>query len=963
MTAYQFLLAMQYASIALMMFMCAYITKKWKKPLHGWLFFYCTMTLINNAGYLALMLARSEEAAVLAWQICYLGRVWIPFAFLQFVLILCKQKRRLLVLNCLALIHALTYFLVLFMRHNSLYYTSIEWSEDGLFPHATYTNGIWHFVFDVLVILYIIYGLSLLFIRLRAQKNPQKKKQLVFIIAAIATDSLFYIIKLLHVIPGYDMTVMGYTLATIFLYIAVFRYDMLGTKELARDFVIDRVSEGVIATSEDGTVSFCNEKAMTLFPELADVPDKVLADLKKLLAEEKPLFIEGRTYTLKEDVLKNGAYVAGKVYVLSDDTEHFRYIAELKEQKQIADKANNAKSEFLSNMSHEIRSPINAVLGLDEMILRESGEAQIKGYAADIQSSGKMLLSVINDILDFSKIESGKMEIIPVDYDLSCVIADLVNMTASKADAKGLRFIVDVDEAMPHRLFGDDTRLKQCILNILTNAVKYTPSGSVTLKVSAEKTGGDSCALFVSVTDTGIGIKAEDIKKLFSPFERIEEGRNRAIEGTGLGMSIVKSLLAAMGTQLDVQSEYGKGSCFSFRVEQEVHSWEAIGDYRATKAAALKNASAYTESFQAPEAKILVVDDTPVNLTVMRGLLKQTRLQIDTAADGIEGLEKAGAQKYDVIFIDHRMPKMDGVQMIRALRTDGKSMNQKTVCVALTASVAGNIREEYIEAGFEDYLSKPVEPKLLEALLVHYLPSALVLHKGDEGWADSPIPATAAPAPAIVQKTQPQVSGAADAFLAKKFGISFASALAHCGDEEVLAQALQGFYDAIEAKAESIERYAEAQDWQNYTVLVHALKSSARLIGADGLSEQAAALEALGDKAMALHDAEVTATIAGQTPALLADYRAYTAKLAPLCARAGQGGASTLPALSQAELNERLSVLREFAAAFDFDSVDAIMAELAAHALPATYVPQYKQLQAAVLAADRAAILTLLGGN
>ena len=936
-----------------MMFMCAWITKNWSKKVHGWLFFYSTMTLINNAGYLAQMLSRTESEAILSDQMRYLGSVWIPFSIFEFVLHLCGAKIRKTMLNLLAVFHAAVYFAVLFLRQNTFYYASFSFVEGGLFPHIAHTNGILHHLYSIVILSEIGVGLYFLIKTILSEKSKRRRQQLNFVIAAILVDSIFYAAELLHAIPSYDMTSLGYTLATIFFYIAVFRFDILDTRALAKDFMIDEVSEGIIAVNRDGEVSFFNKSAEKIFPNLSSDGKSVIAQIKGLLKNGAVLQKDGRTFSLTEDELLAKAVSAGCAYMLIDDTEYFNYIKELQEQKKIADKANKAKSEFLSNMSHEIRSPINAVLGLDEMILRESGEDAIRAYAQDIQSSGKMLLSVINDILDFSKIESGKMEIIPCDYDLSLVISDLVNMTASKAAAKSLRFTVDVARDMPHCLTGDDTRIKQCVLNILTNAVKYTPAGSVTLTVRAEKDGENSVYLIFCVEDTGIGIKQEDIKKLFSPFERIEEGRNRAIEGTGLGMSIVKSLLAAMGSKLDVESEYGKGSRFSFRVKQAVRSWEEIGDYQKTKAAAQKNAS-YTESFQAPSARILVVDDTPVNLTVMRGLLKQTRVQIDTAADGVEGLEKARKVKYDVIFIDHRMPKMDGMQMIASLRADRKSANQKSVCVALTANVGDDIRGEYTAAGFEDYLSKPVEPKLLESMLSRYLPSEKVLHKGDAGFVENGHTELVS-----VSSDKIPVS-AADEFFSARFGVDLSSALKNCGNGDVFLDAVQGFFDAIDEKAKAIEDFAAAQDWQNYTVQVHALKSSARLIGALDLSDAAKALEAAGDAMKTRGLSPLPEDfIREKTAELLKDYRSYKEKLSPLC-KAQSTPQSELPPMSESEVRDMLSALGEFAAAFDFDSADSIMAELAAHSLPADFAPLCEKLSAAVYAADSAAVRELL---
>ena len=288
-------------------------------------------------------------------------------------------------------------------------------------------------------------------------------------------------------------------------------------------------------------------------------------------------------------------------------------------------------------MSHEIRTPINAVLGMDEMILRESTETPIRTYAANIMSAGKTLLSLINDILDLSKVEEGKMEIIPVQYDLSSLINDLVNMTRDRAIKKGLKFNINVDRHIPRLLTGDEIRIRQCVMNLLTNAVKYTETGEVTLTISfttGENTASGHILLDFKVEDTGIGMKAEDMEKLFSPYKRIEEKRNRAIEGTGLGMSITRQLLELMGSALKVKSEYGKGSEFSFAIDQEVVKWEEIGDVAARFGELSDRGYEYHELFHAPEARILVVDDTEMNLTVMQSLLKKTRIKIDTALSG-----------------------------------------------------------------------------------------------------------------------------------------------------------------------------------------------------------------------------------------------------------------------------------------------------------------------------------------
>ncbi len=393
-------------------------------------------------------------------------------------------------------------------------------------------------------------------------------------------------------------------------------------------------------------------------------------------------------------------------------------IEKLAYERNRANEANRTKSAFLANMSHEIRTPINAILGMDEMILRESSERETLSYASDIQAAGRTLLSIVNDILDFSKVEEGKMEILPTQYELRSVVNDLVNMVRDRADKKGLRLEVELDENTPQLLYGDAIRIRQCVLNMLTNAVKYTENGSVTLGVGYKKLSGKKILLRFRVADTGIGMKSEDMERLCSPFVRIEESRNRSIEGTGLGMSITQQLLDLMNSKLEVKSVYGEGSEFSFAIEQPVVKWEPVGPFTAHMTEVRRRA--YHELFRAPDAHILVIDDTPMNLTVIRGLLKKTQIEIDTAESGREALRMAAEQSYDVIFIDHMMPEMDGIQTLREMKK--LPLVKDAVFIALTANAVTGAREMYIEAGFTDYLSKPVDGARLENMLANYLP-------------------------------------------------------------------------------------------------------------------------------------------------------------------------------------------------------------------------------------------------
>ena len=415
-------------------------------------------------------------------------------------------------------------------------------------------------------------------------------------------------------------------------------------------------------------------------------------------------------------------FILGLVALLSMDIYYeARLIVDMRVKTKEAIDANRAKSEFLANMSHEIRTPINGIIGMDEMIIRESSEPQIRSYAEDIKSSGRHLLGIINDILDFSKIESGKMEIVEDEYSVSAMLNDITHTLKERAEKKNLKVNLVISPMLPTRLYGDEVRVKQIVMNLISNATKYTSEGSVSLAVSGQGTGEDFAIKFV-VKDTGIGIKEEDLKVLFEQFTRIEEKRNATIEGTGLGMSISKSLADAMHGSLSVQSEYGVGSTFTAVIPQKIISYETVGNFQKTYDQEVAATLVTENSYTAPEARILVVDDVNINRSVIKGLLKRVKVQVDTADSGPEALNKCRRSEYDLILMDHKMPDMDGVEALHLLRADTGPNRDKPVIV-LTANAINGVEEFYRTEGFDDFLSKPVEPHLLEEMIRRYLPA------------------------------------------------------------------------------------------------------------------------------------------------------------------------------------------------------------------------------------------------
>ena len=603
----------------------------------------------------------------------------------------------------------------------------------------------------------------------------------------------------------------------------------------------------------------------------------------------------------------------------------------LQVELETARKASRAKTEFLSNVSHEIRTPINAILGMDEMILRETKESFTTQYALDIQDSGKILLSLINGLLDSSKIESGKLEILPVEYDLSSLVNDLVNMTAGRARAKGLELKVDVDPEIPLMLYGDEVRIRQCVTNILTNAVKYTNQGGITMTFRHRRLKDKrNIVLSVSVTDTGAGIREEDMDKLFKPFERIEEKKNRDIEGTGLGMTIVQSLLFLMGSQLNVQSVYGEGSTFSFDLVQKVIGWDPIGDYTKSYEKS-RNREDYHQQFVAPDAKVLVVDDVPMNLKVFVNLLKKTKIQIDTADSGFKAIDLVKKTRYDLIFLDHRMPEMDGVETLHAMGKLGDAnLSRRQPVVALTANAVSGARDMYFSQGFNNYLSKPIDPDKLEQLILHYLPDNLIQESTESGQARED---------SRKWKSLPDIEG-----------INYELARQYADDPDTLISTFRDFAEAIPENSQKIEDFWREKDYNNYTILVHALKSSARLIGAQELSEEAKILEEKGDEG----DVDY---IDQATPDLIDHYRRYVKLLAPFIS---EGEEKDLVEIPEEQLADALKLLARYNDAFDYDGADSIMDTMKAFSMPQPLANLWKDICKAESAFDHDRLAELL---
>lgn len=539
--------------------------------------------------------------------------------------------------------------------------------------------------------------------------------------------------------------------------------------------------------------------------------------------------------------------VCGSIYkFVSGSLEKVRLAAELEKAKEEAEQANRAKSQFLARVSHEIRTPINAVLGMNEMILRESKEEDTVRYATDVKDSSMMLLNIVNDILDSSKIESGMMELVPVKYELGSLLNDLYNMTNLKAKEKGLELVFDISPDLPCSLTGDDKRIRQIILNLLTNAVKYTERGSVTLKIEGVPQN-ENVILRCAVTDTGIGIKPEDMEAVQKMYCRVDVQRNRTIEGTGLGLNIVRQFLELMGSELKIQSEYEKGSVFSFELVQPVEDKTPLGDFRER---IQKSVSVYHSNYSAPEAKVLVVDDYKMNLKVFKGLLKQTKMQVFEAESGQECLRMLEKGRFDIVFLDHMMPGMDGIETLHTIKE--RKLCEGVPIVMLTANAIKGDKERYLQEGFNDFLSKPIIPEKLDRVILRHLPQELVhseeeketVKKESQNCRDhgfEPVIQQVQGVQAVALETEAMTL----AGLRKRLPeIDYNAGMMLCGEDEEFY--LELFKDFTELNIKEIlVECREKEDYENYCIHVHGFKNNAYSIGAKKLGDLAYRIEQL----------------------------------------------------------------------------------------------------------------------
>ena len=991
--------------------------------------------LIMNGAYCLMLRTNNPSEATLALKMEYLGNFLFYYFFIKFILAymqLDTRHKTIRVFSKIWLVFEAFALLIMWDdKRREMAFGELDYVEDVRYGYhfLSQEGGVVYAIrygFLTAFLLALIGYMIVRRIQLRNQGGTEKQNLSHLIIAKfvviipLALELLFKF--------NFEVVPLFSAVAVLLIILSVIEGDIFNILDLGRGWMVENFDAMFLVADKSYGYLDSNKYAKKNFEELSGIHkgEKLSDRLERLFkSEEEEIVIEDRHYKkyIRDLNVKNK--IRGHAMILVDLTENYNMMEQLKEAKLRAEEANESKSNFLSNMSHEIRTPMNAIVGMTEILLRSDLSEQDRGYLMNIKNSGASLLTIINDILDFSKIESGKLEIIEEEYEPMSILSDLSMIFLNRIGDKPIELIFDIDKDLPNRLYGDSIRIRQVIINIANNAIKFTEAGYVRLTIKMTRMAeADTVDLAISIRDSGQGIKPDDLKKLFGSFQQVDTKKNRNKEGTGLGLAISKQLVENMGGQIGVRSEYGKGSEFYFNIPQRVvgsqiaavikeeaivhepmvvsglmgdqrlleqmkHMAEGYGlryvdCYQArdngdkvdfffvdegvyrdlkeniekhfvangTELCVLQNpmrenvwneqvtvvnkplytlnfcqvinhetTAVFVETdnvmnFVAPQAQILIVDDNEMNLKVARGLLQPLQMNIDTASSGKQAIEMVQEKRYHIVFMDHMMPVMDGVETTQNIRKLADEYIQNMPIIALTANAVMGAREIFKEAGMNDFVAKPIELKDICSKIRAWLPNELV-HKLS--------------APAAVQEQIPQQE------LPVIEGLNVAEGVKNSGSLELFTNLLGDFYKLIDLKSTKIEKCLADGMIRDYTIEVHALKNTARMIGALELSELFYKMEQCGN-------AEDIETIARENPAVMELYRSYKLILEPY----GKANEQEKKEVPRAKIIEALDRINAAMDSFDLDGADAALSELEEYRLPEALGPYMEELRAFV---------------
>lgn len=964
--------------------------------------------LFINCIYLLMLGARTEEAVLMANKIMYMANTLFYFAFMLFIatyLNMGTQKLRSSVLSVWAGVEIAFLFNLFIGDPLHVVFIDIQIkriSEWGI--NLVYTiPSVLYMVRNCILCIMLIAGMIISIIRMFKVRAREEKFNLARLVGAQFVIVVALHLRLLFIFP-YDVVPLSASLSIIAIILGVIRGEFFYVTDQGRNWVVEHTDNALIIVDNQYGFLDANPVAKSLYPELSKLEKSeiVPSEVIKLFEENDFCVNKNEKHFGKEvEAIIQKNRVIGYSMLLIDNTEHHKLMEQIEEEKNRAEEANKAKSAFMSNMSHEIRTPMNAIVGMTDILLREDLSASTREYLHNIRSSGDALLTIINDILDFSKIEAGQMDIIEDEYEPMSTFHDLSMIFLNRIGEKPVELLYDIDTNLPEKLYGDRQRIRQIIINLMNNAIKFTEEGFVKLSVETKPIHEDVIEVCYRIQDSGQGIKEEDLDKLFGTYAQVDKEKNHFKEGTGLGLAISKQMVELMGGTIGVTSEYGKGSTFYFTIPQKVCAEvkaaavkpeyaektvvsgsfinplveaqykklvQAYGiktvDFNAVWDGSAKANIVFTDnaemltmdmcekmrncetrlcvlqnpmqqnlsdtramlinkplyslnfcqvlngetvvlekeeealSFIAPDAKLLIVDDHEMNLKVARGLLEPLRVQIETAENGKEAIEKIKSNLYDIVFMDHMMPIMDGVEATKEIRKLEDDCYQKLPIVALSANATVEARELFTSNGFSDFVPKPIKLNELCACIRKWLPKELVVTEGIE---------------AILAEN----AKADESDVLTIEGLDVKEGIQNSGTKELFMSLLGDFYKLIDQKSTKVEKCLADGLIRDYTIEVHALKSTARMIGAMELSEKFYRLEQLGN-------AGDEKTLALETPAVLKLYRSYK----PILEKYARVNEQEKTQVAVEDMITELENLKTAMDSFDLDGADAAMHEL-----------------------------------
>ena len=986
--------------------------------------------LIMNASYWLLLWSETEEGAWIALKMQSIGSVLFYIYFLVFIATYLKIQGRAwtkVILLCWGFVDVLMVCNLWIGDPLHWVYKMVEFEKLGRWG-VTYMMTIpgplyliRHAMLAIILFWMIIYTLLQMF----RMKIESERNNLAKLVGAEMIICLSLCLTILLKLP-IDIRPIFASGSILFIILGVLKGEFYNVTDQGREWVIEHSdSIFIIADSLYGYLD-ANPCAKQAFPELY-----LLLKNQPLPEHIKELFIDKECnihigehhYTKEIEPIDENGKIQGYSLLLVDVTEQCELLKRVEEEKERAEEANQAKSMFMSNMSHEIRTPMNAIVGMTDILLREELPEQTREYLNNIKSSGNALLTIINDILDFSKIESGKMEIIEDDYEPMSMFHDLSMIFLNRIGDKNVELLYDIDTTLPSKLYGDTQRIRQVVINLMNNAIKFTETGYVKLTVSVQKQSKEEVELLFKIRDTGQGIREEDIGKLFDSFQQVDTKKNRYKEGTGLGLAICKQLVTLMGGTIGVESEYEKGSIFYFTILQKIRNEKPAAQIRRKPAeevvvsgrfdnelilrqyeklvseygvcdikleqavleqkkidtfftddpgsvsmeerrqleewkttfcilqnpmqqnlsgehatlihkpmyslnfcqAINREEISYNEekereiSFTAPDARILIVDDTEMNLKVAIGLLEPLHLQIDTAENGKCAVQMVQKQQYDIVFMDHMMPVMDGIEATKAIRELEGDYYQKLPIVALTANATTEAQESFRENGLNDFVAKPIKMREICRCIRRWLPEEKIYSSESQADKEAPWNGSETEEMPVIE------------------GLNVAAGIENSGSKELFISLLGDFYKLIDQKASKIEKCLADGMLRDYTIEVHALKNTARMIGALELSEKFYHLEQLGN-------AGEQKVLEIETPDVLTLYRSYK----PILAVYGRMQEKDKKKVPIEEIIQILGKLRNAMDSFDLDGADEAMKTIEGYAFPDGYQEKILELSAYV---------------